>query len=50
VKAAENGAEALEPLAHSRSTDPLGRRMPRMTGSELLAAVRQRDPECSSCS
>ncbi|HWP67494.1 MAG TPA: sigma-54 dependent transcriptional regulator [Candidatus Limnocylindria bacterium] len=46
VKAAENGADALELLAHEPVDLILSDvRMPRMDGLELLAAVRQRDPE-----
>src|SRR5262245_1254209 len=46
VKAAENGAEALELLAHEPVDLILSDvRMPRMDGLELLGAVRQRDPE-----
>ena len=46
VKAAENGAEALELLSHEPVDLILSDvRMPRMDGLELLQAVRQRDPD-----
>ncbi|WP_336021585.1 response regulator [Halobellus salinisoli] len=47
VETAHNGATALERFDQPADVALLDRRMPGMSGDEVLERIRERDPECS---